>query len=154
MSSVKLSTPPRVKVLEALGAIADGRVNVIDDKRCKVTSSEGNKIYDVYIDIDKGFAYSNDNGTMYRNYIGYPIISFLMLKKLIPFDSEIASKLKDIKWKTLNENYKKYFLVEEHVKRLFVSRGGDLQNLEKLIGDVLKNLKNLTLYKLESLPEE
>lgn len=154
MSLVKLSQPPRVKVLEALGAIADGRVNVIDEKRCTVISSEGNKTYMVYVDLERGLAYSNDNGTLYRSYIGYPIISFLMLKNVIPYDQEIALKLKDIKWKTLNENYKKYSLVEEHVKRLFASRGGDVETLEKLVTEVLKSLRNLTLYKLESLPKE
>jgi hypothetical protein len=154
MSLVKLSLPPRIKVLEALGAIADGRVNVIDDKRCRVVSSEGNRTYEVYVDLEKGLAYSNDNGTMYRSYIGYPIISFLMMKNVVPFDPDIAIKLKDIKWKILNENYKKYSLVEEHVKRLFTSRGGNIEMLEKLVAEVLRGLRNLTLYKLESPPKE
>jgi hypothetical protein len=154
MSLVKLSLPPRIKVFEALGAIADGRVNVIDDKRCRVVSSEGNRTYEVYVDLEKGLAYSNDNGTMYRSYIGYPIISFLMMKNVVPFDPDIALKLKDIKWKILNENYKKYSLVEEHVKRLFASRGGNVEMLEKLVAEVLRGLRNLTLYKLESLPKE
>lgn len=154
MSLVKLTIPPRVKVLEALGAIADGRVKVLSDKRCEVASSEGSRVYEVYVDLEKGLAYSNDNGTMYRNYIGYPILSFLMLKNVVPFDNEVAVKLKDIRWKTLNENYKKYSLVEEHVKRLFVTRGGDLGKLEKLVNEVMASLKNLNLFKSSSVPKE
>lgn len=153
MSLTKLAPPPRVKVLEALGAIADKRVVVVDEKRCKVTSSEGNRVYDVYVDLERGYAYSNDNGTFYRNYVGYPIISFLMLKSVLPFSQDVADKLRDIKWKTLNENYKKYALVEEHVKRLYAARGGDPQALEKFVAEVMKVLKGITLYKLESMPE-
>lgn len=154
MAVTRLSPPPRIKVLEGLGAIADGRVHQISDKRCKVVSSEGGRVYDVYIDLERGYAYSNDNGTVYRNYIGYPLISFMMLKGVLPFDPSIAEKLRDIRWKTLNENYKKYYLVEEHVKRLYIAKGGDINALERLVSDVLTSLKGITLLKLEAIPED
>ncbi|WP_243666379.1 hypothetical protein [Vulcanisaeta sp. JCM 16159] len=43
MSSTYLRMPPRIKVLEALGALADGRVEVINDKEAVVKSSDGTR---------------------------------------------------------------------------------------------------------------
>ncbi len=51
MSSTYLRMPPRIKVLEALGALADGRVEVINDKEALVKSSDGTRTYKVYVDV-------------------------------------------------------------------------------------------------------
>ncbi|HDI02232.1 MAG TPA: hypothetical protein ENF93_01150, partial [Ignisphaera sp.] len=91
---LRLRLPPRIKVLEALGAIADKRINIIDSYRAKVVSSDGSRIYTVIVDLAKGLVYSDDNGTKYRGYVGYPIIAFLMLQGVLPFDRKISEALK------------------------------------------------------------
>lgn len=154
MSSTRLSAPPRIKVLEALGALGDGRVEVVDEKRCRVRSSEGDRVYNVYVDVDRGLAFSTDNGTVYRNYVGYPIVSCLMAKGIIPFDPELAEKLKEIRWKTLNENYKNYALVEQHVRRLLALRGGSIDRLDSFVNEVMRRLRELTFFKLPAPPLE
>ncbi|MGC9071199.1 MAG: hypothetical protein ACP5HK_00660 [Acidilobus sp.] len=119
---MRLRVPPKIKVLEAAGAIADGRVHMTrgltpDRFDATVVSSEGDRRYRVVIVKDKeGFrVYSDDNGTKLRGYVGYPILSVLMLSGLLPRDPEVESALKGIDWRKLNETYKKYSVVEEIV---------------------------------------
>jgi len=149
---IYLNPPPRIKVLEALGAIADERIKLIDEKSCHVRSSLGDKEYYVYVDLEKGVAYSDDNGTKYRNYIGYPIIAFLMLKGYLPFSKEIANALKGINWKTLNEKYKRYFIVERIVKKIANSRGIETEEIDLFINETMNILRRLKLKKLENIP--
>ena len=116
-----LRLPPRIKVLEALGSIADGRISVQDDE-AEVTSSTGERTYKVIV-RDDGRVYSTDNGTIYRGYIGYPIIAFLMIKGKLPYDERIAKALSGIPWKRLNETYRKYVIVEQIVLKKAEEKG-------------------------------
>ena len=143
---IKLKIPPRIKVLEALGSIADRRIIVLDEKRAKVISSEKNREYFVYLDLEKNVAFSNDNGTKLKGYIGYPIIAFLMIKKVLPFDEKIADALSQIPWKRLNEKYKNYSIVEKIVKDIAKKRGIEINLLEKLVEEVMKKISNLSLF--------
>jgi hypothetical protein len=143
---IKLKIPPRIKVLEALGSIADRRIIVLDEKRAKVISSEKNREYFVYLDLEKNVAFSNDNGTKLKGYIGYPIIAFLMIKKVLPFDEKIADALSQIPWKRLNEKYKNYSIVEKIAKDIAKKRGIEIILLEKLVEEVMKKISNLSLF--------
>jgi len=136
-----LVLPPRIKILEALGAIADERIRVLDEKNAEVVSSDGSRKYHVYVDINNGIVSSNDNGTRYRGYIGYPIIAFLMLKKMLPFDKDIAEALKGIQWKKLNEKYKRYFIVEKIVKSKAMKQGISPRYIDDFIAQVISELK-------------
>ncbi|MCS7364850.1 MAG: hypothetical protein NDF54_05370 [archaeon GB-1867-035] len=154
MQKIILSPPPRIKVLEALGCIADNRIEFLKDKYAKVTSSLGTREYDVYVDLNRGVAYSSDNGTTYRNYIGYPIISFLMLKNTLPFNKKIAEALKGIPWKTLNEKYKKYALVEREILKMLKEKGISRKEVNEFIKTVMEKLREMKIVKLDSLPLE
>ena len=90
--------PPRIKVLEALGSIADGRVHV-KDHEATVISSTGERKYTVIYDEQRNAAYSDDNGTKFRGYVGYPIIALLMKLGKLPYDERLAQALKGIPWK-------------------------------------------------------
>lgn len=127
-----------------------GRIKPIDDKNALVISSDEQREYKVYLDLEKGIASSTDNGTKFRGYIGYPIIAFLMLKNALPYDEEIASKLEGIRWRELNERYKSYRVVEKIVTDEYVKRGGDREKLNVLVEQVLKKLEEIELF----LPEE
>lgn len=143
---IKLKIPPRIKVLEALGSIADRRIIVLDEKRAKVISSEKDREYFVYLDLEKNVAFSNDNGTKLKGYIGYPIIAFLMIKRVLPFDEKIANALSQIPWKKLNEKYKNYSIVEKIVKDISKKRGIEINLLEKFIEEVMKKISKLSLF--------
>ncbi|HDI31887.1 MAG TPA: hypothetical protein ENF80_03620 [Thermofilum sp.] len=141
--------PPRVKVLEALSAIADNRIKLVSDKEAFVTSSLGDKTYHVKWDGDKGIT-ADDNGSVYRGYLGYPSIAFLMIKGLLPYDEEIAMALKGVKWKTINEKFKKYRIVEAYVKEIAEKKGVKRDKIDNFIERVLNEIKNKKFYKILS----
>ncbi len=135
-----LRLPPRIKILEALGALADGRVDVLNDKKAMVRSSDGSRSYNVYIDLQNNEVFSDDNGTKFRGYIGYPIIAFLMIKGFLPYDEKLAKALAGIPWRELNERYKNYAVVEEIVKDIVKRRGIEESYVDNFISIVLKRL--------------
>ncbi len=140
-----LARPPRIKVLEALGAIADGRVKMLDNHHAEVVSSEGDRVYRVCVDPERGIAYSDDNGTKLRGYVGYPIIAVLMLQGKLPYNERIAQALKGVPWRRLNQYYKKYALVEAEVKKQAWSKGVSPREIDQFIARVLYELSKLKL---------
>lgn len=136
-----LKEPPRIKVLEALGAIADGRVKVINEEECEVISSEGDRRYRVIVKGNK--FYSDDNGTKFRGYVGYPIISCLMVKGVLPFDKALSDALKGIPWRKLNETLKNYSKVEGVIYEIVGKRGFNREDFERFINGVLRKLGEL-----------
>ncbi|MEM0026758.1 MAG: hypothetical protein QXT53_03015 [Ignisphaera sp.] len=147
----KLKLPPRIKILEALGCLADRRIREIDDNKAVVSSSDGSREYHIYVDVKKGLVYSDDNGTKFRGYIGYPIIAFLMLKGYLPYDEKIAKALAGIPWKKLNESYKNYQVVENIVKDFARQNGVSLESIDAFINNTLRQLSKLSLIYDENL---
>lgn len=143
---MKWKIPPRIKVYEALGAIADGRVKM-NDSTATVTSSSGNKEYQVIYDSNKNAITANDNGSYWQGYLGYPAIAFLMMKELLPYKSDIAEWLKGIAWKDVNEQYKNDF---DRVESFINSKlGNDQQEtLDQEIGEIMESIKELKINKL------
>lgn len=93
--------PPRIKVLEALGAVADGRVE-LGDSGANVISSSRNKTYEVRFDSRANRITSNDNATFYVGYLGYPVVAYLFAAGLLAYDSVLATHFESIHWKALN----------------------------------------------------
>ena len=147
-----LRLPPRIKVLEALGSIADGRISVQDDE-AEVTSSTGERTYKVIV-RDDGRVYSTDNGTIYRGYIGYPIIALLMIKGKLPYDERIANALSGIPWKRLNETYRKYVIVEQIVLKKAEEKGVPRQVIMDFVNIVMKKLRSMKLVFDEDLVKQ
>ncbi|RLG81004.1 MAG: hypothetical protein DRO13_02310 [Thermoprotei archaeon] len=149
-----LRLPPRIKVLEAIGSIGDGRITVVNDREARVLSSLGDREYRVVIerlDSSKYRVYSSDNGTIYRGYIGYPIIAFLMLKGVIPIDRDVMKAMTGIPWKELNEKYKKYSIVERIVMDRAERIGVPRNIVNDYINIVMKKLRVMKLFFDEKL---
>jgi len=149
-----LQLPPRIKVLEAIGSIGDSRVRVISDTEASVVSSTGEREYRVVVIRESESTYrvySNDNGTLYRGYIGYPIIAFLMVKGVIPIDKDVMRAMTGIPWKELNEKYKKYAIVENIVVSRAERMGVSRKVVDDYINFVLKKLSTLKLFFDETL---
>lgn len=142
---MRLRSPPRIKVLEALGAIADGRIKQVGDNDYIAISSDGSRKYRVHLDLGKGMADSTDNGTTYRGYMGYPIVAALMLKGVLPYNSKIANALKGVKWKELNDKYKRYEVVMEIVKGMARRNGVEPYEIDAYVEDIMKRLENVKL---------
>jgi len=158
-TSTKLRLPPRIKALEAAGAIGDGRVHAhrgLDGSwRATVESSDRTRKYTVIIVPEapgKYRAYSTDNGTQLRGYIGYPIIAVLMLAGILPRDPEIEETLKNIPWKKLNQQLRRYALVIEKIKQTATNKGLNPQKLENFMNTTRKKLAQLTITYDPNLP--
>jgi hypothetical protein len=138
--------PPRLKIYEALGAIADHRVEM-SSAGAVVTSSSRHKHYEVVYNAERGAIGSNDNGSYWVGYLGYPAIAVLMLHGQLPFDASIAALVSDIQWKELNDRYEgRYDDVEQSVReRIESSDATSLPRLDRLIDAVEERLR-------ESLP--
>ncbi len=156
---MRLRQPPRIKVLEAAGAIADGRVHLQGGLQpgmavARVTSSEGDREYRVAVVVEgsRVRAYSDDNGTKFRGYVGYPIISLLMLMGVLPRDQRVEEALKGIDWRRLNETYKKYAVVEGIVLKQASSRAPPAQ-VEAFRDKVMGALRTLDVELDESLAQ-
>lgn len=105
---MKWKNPPLVKVYEALGTVADGRVEVSGNTG-KVYSSSGNKYYDILYDPKKKQIMSNDNASYWQKYLGYPSIAFLMKTKVLSYDAKLGGLLKGVAWKDINQKFKNNF---------------------------------------------
>lgn len=136
--------PPKIKIYEALGSLADRRVQ-LDGNSAKVYSSSGNKYYTVSYDAESNSIMCNDNGSYWQGYLGYPAICFLLAKGIITYSESVAILLKDIKWKDVNTKFKNdWDRTEKYADDIVVSRGGNLDKLKSEIDriyDVIKNSK-------------
>ncbi|MCD6227003.1 hypothetical protein J7J90_00745 [Candidatus Micrarchaeota archaeon] len=144
-TNIRWKLPPKIKYLEAVGAIADKRI-ILTKNGAQVKSSMGDRTYHVIFDYEKMIISSDDNGSKFKGYIGYPAISLLMLKHILPYDEKIGESLKGIKWKKINKKFKNYFLTENYVKSIAKKKGVAEQQLE--------NFKNLVHNELKKIIKE
>ena len=156
--------PPRIKILEALGTIADKRIELKNNGAKVLSSTSKSKIlrvirnhkisdmhektYSVTYDGKRKIT-CNDNGSYYKGYLGYPSIAFLMEKKILAYDENIANALKGIKWKELNEKFKDYYKVEQIIKIRLSRKGIKANQIDDFISKTLEKIKELELEKLE-----
>ena len=105
---MKWKYPPIIKIYEALGSVADGRLQ-IDGNTAKVYSSSGNKFYTITFDPTSQAIMVNDNGSFYKGYLGYPAIAYLMQTGELSYSTEVAGMLKGIAWKDINQKFKNDF---------------------------------------------
>lgn len=104
----KWEHPPIIKIYEALGAVADSRIEVAGNE-AKIYSSSGNKFYTISYDPDTKAIMANDNGSFWKGYLGYPAIAFLMKIGVLPYEEEVGALLKDVKWKDINQQFNNDF---------------------------------------------
>ncbi|MEM1641432.1 MAG: hypothetical protein QW123_01970 [Desulfurococcaceae archaeon] len=149
-----LSKPPRIKVLEAAGAVGDNRIRVLSSTSATVGSSLGDREYKVVL-IEESMgvyrAYSNDNGTLHRGYVGYPILAFMIVKNILPVDNDVIRAMTGIPWKDLNERYQKYAIVENIVISRAERLGVPRSVIDDYINVVFKKLGLMKIYFDESL---
>jgi hypothetical protein len=52
---------------------------------------------------------TNDNGSFYHGYLGYPAIAYLMLAGEVSYNPNVAMHLEGIAWKDINQKFKNDF---------------------------------------------
>lgn len=135
--------PPLIKVYEAFGAIADGRIKLHDDDNASVASSDGSKEYQVTVARRGREVSSNDNASYWQGYLGYPAIAVLIARGIIPIPREAMIPLGGIEWNVLNRQFKNYLKTIAEAERQAVARGGDLTVIREAAHKVIAALGEL-----------
>lgn len=145
---MKWRIPPDIKVYEALGCLADGRLRE-EKGEIRVYSSSGNKFYIVSYDAKQNAIMTNDNGTYWKGYMGYPAIAFLMSIGKIQFQEKHSVALKDIPWKDVNTKNKNDFeKTKKDVHKIVVERGFDLNEFKSDVKNIMQQIVDLGMEKL------
>lgn len=135
--------PPIEKIPEAYGAIADGRVTM-KDSSAEVVSSDGSKTY--HVRWKDGIYTSDDNGSRWQGYSGYPILAVLLLQGSLPLDRPVMEAFRGVPWKELNKKYKnKYAEALAAVLENIRSAGGDPERIRQEMQTVYSALEALKL---------
>ena len=143
--------PPSIKVYEALGAVADGRVQVYDTN-AEVFSSDKHKKYTVIFDLPKKSISANDNGSYWQKYLGYPSIAVLMIRNIIPYDAKIAEALKDIPWRQWNDEFHQdYSKTIERVHQQLEKQGIETSKVRVTIESIMTFLRENPFNRPEKL---
>ncbi len=101
--------PPIVKVYEAFSAVAAGRVEMLLPGTARVTSSNGARTYNVRWSPDGSAVVSDDNGSRWQGYAGYPIIAVLLEQGRLRADRSLLEPLATADWHALNERFKRRY---------------------------------------------
>ena len=99
---MKLRSPPSLEVLRALTIISNGRVKVEEANRGIVNGEH--ESFEVYWDWANNKVKCGDELTK-QGIAGFPVISFLMLQGILPYEPYLATKLKEVDWKRMEEIY-------------------------------------------------
>ncbi len=136
--------PPRIKIFEALGSIADERVQIMDHGpviMAQVNSSDASKSYKVKFDPEKNKITSNDNASKWQGYTGYPIIAVLMKLGKLSYNPVLAEGLKGIEWKKINTQYKNDWSKTEE----YIFEDKNKERFEMYAQKILDELQKLSL---------
>ena len=147
MLCIPWKTPPLIKIYEALGAIADGRVMIDPENplQAYVTSSSGWKVYNVSYDPTHNRIMSNDNGSYFQWYLGYPAIEFLMVRWILPFREEYARSLRGIHWKNLNQQCANDFIKTETFIDSLIAESISLEAFHHFLSSIISEIEWLHL---------
>jgi hypothetical protein len=139
-------TPPRAKVFEAFTAVADGRVRLTGPGAATVTSSGGDKTYDVEWSEDGHTVTANDNASYWQGYLGYPILAALLARGELHAGEPTVAALAGVPWHDLNTRFKRdYDAAVNEVLTELAGRGVDTAVIDDAVDDVLRQLGALEL---------
>jgi len=140
---MKWIIPPIKQIYEALGCIADERIE-IDGNSAKVYSSSKGKFYSITYNEVKNAIMSNDNTSYWKGYLGYPSIAFLMKTGKLTYDSRYAEALKGISWKDINVKFKNDFdKTDAYTQNILSKKGLDIKYLETILRQIMELDMNL-----------
>lgn len=139
--------PPLIKIYEALGCIADNRIDVNGDE-AKVYSSSRGKYYEVKYFPQKNAISSNDNASYYMDYLGYPAVAYLLKMGKLSYSPSLAQAFLDVKWKDLNVKFRNdFFKTQEYVLHAAEEKGFSRMELVNEAENIFAQLKKLALKK-------
>lgn len=134
---------------EALSAIADERLELIDENNAKCTSTSKGKFYTIKYDPATESIMSDDNMAYYRDEVSYPMVALLLSRGNINYDHEILQYLKGIKWKDINRKNKNDYMksVNEVLSNLD-EKDVNTEVIKTEVNKIFQLILNLDLKKL------
>lgn len=138
--------PPRAKVFEAFTAVADGRVRLAGPGSATVTSSGGDKTYDVEWSEDDGTIAANDNASYWQGYLGYPALAVLLKHGELRAGEDVIRALAGVPWHDVNQRFKRdYDAAVDHVLAGLPDDAPPAADIERAVDDVMEQLAALDL---------
>jgi hypothetical protein len=142
--------PPKYKIYEALGVMADGRIEIVNSEseviEARQYSSSRGKFYTILYNPTLNQIMPNDNATWYVGYLGYPAISLLLFLEKIKYDISILPYFADISFKDINQKHKNDFeQANLEIVDLILARGLDKAKLDDQVDSIFEQLTNLKL---------
>lgn len=142
---MKWKIPPENKIYEALGTIADGRIEM-SGNTARVFSSSRNKFYTIIYDPTKNAIMSNDNSSFWQGYLGYPAIAFLFKIGVLEYKEEYGEGLKNIHWKDINTKFKNDFdKTDAYCDQLLEKEGIDIKIFHNYVRSTIDKIAGLNL---------
>jgi hypothetical protein len=138
--------PSQTKMYEALGAVADGRIEVSGNAG-KCYSSSGNKFYNITFDPNSNAIMSNDNTSYWTGELGYPAVAYLLSIGVLEYKPDLGELLKGIAWKDINQKYKNDF----KAALVYILKDLTMKNRKELheyTSSLVESIKNLDLQQL------
>lgn len=137
------TTPPVIKIYEALGAIADQRIEIIQGLfvEAKVYSSSREKFYTVTYDAGNNAIMMNDNGSYWKWYLGYPGIAILLLQGDLPLNKEYAELLKNILRKEINtKNNNDFQKTQQQIDTMIIEKWVDIKSFHDYVQNIIDEI--------------
>lgn len=143
--------PPTLSILEALSAVAGDKVHILSSKTAEVDGFGLSERFSVNWVSEKNQILSNDQGSSYGGYLGFPSIAFLMIFGILPYDIYLAKKLEKTPWAELKTKYED----KEVVVATALQHWSDFdkERIKKFTDWILKMLESLELKKIEKSPK-
>lgn len=134
------------KVYEALTAIADKRIELVEENKAHCYSSSKGKYYEIEYNPETKEIMSNDNTAYFTGAVSYPMIALLMLKQELKYDQELLEILKNIVWKDVMTKFKNdYSKGIEFVLVDLKSKGIDVDFVRNEVGKIYDEVCKLEL---------
>lgn len=128
-------------VYEALSAVADNRIELINQTTARCSSSSKGKYYIINYDSASKSIMSNDNMAYYKSEVSYPMLAMLMLLGETQYSKELLPYFVDIKWKDINQrNKNNYMKSVEEVLADLESRSVNIQWIKEEVSNIFNKL--------------
>ena len=112
----KRRLPPKIKIIEALSAVADERIIIegllANEGKCFSASSPW-KVYKIQYNEKENTILSNDSWSIDQSFLWYPAIAFLLKIWKLIYDERILELVENIDWIKIkwqvNKDYESMF---------------------------------------------
>ena len=134
-----MKQPPIAKLYEAYSAIADQRVQQLDETHWQITSSDTAQYYTVISsDAAQPFS-SNDNATYWQGYAGYPILAVWLALGILPINQQVLPAFEKINWHARNEAVHNHY--EQAINQFLSEQTDDMAKaIQQSLADQMSQL--------------